>query len=84
MVLAINTGESSSKVRRFLESHGFSFLVLLDADLLVVLRYDVVRYNKLYIPTTFFMDKDGIIQDKVIGAFQNKTQIENRVSKIIP
>ena len=83
-VLAINTGESSSKVRGFLESHGFSFPMLLDADLLVALRYDVVRYNKLYIPTTFFIDKDGIIQDRVIGAFQNKTQIENRLSKIMP
>ncbi|GAH80934.1 unnamed protein product, partial [marine sediment metagenome] len=32
----------------------------------------------------FFVDKDGIIQDKLVGAFQNKTQIENRLSKIIP
>jgi len=83
-VLAINTGESSSKAEEFMQSNNLSFTVLLDADLLIALRYDVVRYNKLYIPTTFFIDKDGIIQDKVIGAFQNKTQIENRLSKIIP
>ena len=84
VLLAINTGESSSKVRGFLESHGFSFPVLLDADLLVALRYDVVRYNKLYIPTTFFIDKDGIIQEKVIGAFPSKGAIEKRLDKIVP
>ena len=84
VVLAINTGESSSKVRGFLESHGFSFPVLLDADLLVALRYDVVRYNKLYIPTTFFIDRDGIIQEKVIGAFPSKGAIEKRLDKIVP
>ena len=84
VVLAINTGESSSKARGFLESHGFSFPVLLDADLLVALRYDVVRYNKLYIPTTFFIDKDGIIQAKRNGAFSNRQQIEGYLGKIIP
>jgi len=49
------------------------------------LKQDVAqRYNITGIPTTFFIDKNGIIQDKVIGAFQNKTQIENRLSKILP
>jgi len=84
VLLAINTGESFSKVREFLESHGFSFPVLLDADLLVALRYDVVRYNKLYIPTTFFIDMDGIIQEKIIGSFPNKEAIEEHLGKIIP
>jgi len=84
IVLAINTDESPSKVRGFLESHGFSFPVLLDADLLVALRYNVVRYNKLYIPTTFFIDRDGIVRKKVIGAFRSKEQIEEYLTEIIP
>jgi len=79
VVLAINIGESSSKVEEFRQSHGLSFAVLLDT------KQDVAqRYNITGIPTTFFIDKDGIIQDKIIGAFQNKTQIENRLSKIMP
>ena len=79
VVLAINIGESSSTVAAFMQSNNLSFIVLLDT------KQDVAqRYNITGIPTTFFIDKDGIIQDKVIGAFQNKTQIENRLSKIIP
>jgi len=78
-VLAINKGESSAKVEEFIQSHTLSFTVLLDT------KQDVAqRYNITGIPTTFFIDKDGIIQDKVIGAFQNKAQIENRLSKIMP
>ena len=78
-VLAINKGESSSTVEEFIQSHTLSFTVLLDTT------QDVAqRYNIQYIPTTFFIDKDGIIQDKVIGPFQNKTQIENRLCKIMP
>ncbi len=33
---------------------------------------------------TFFIDKDGIIQEKIIGAFPNKEVIEGYLSKIIP
>ena len=79
VVLAINLGESSSKAEEFMQSYNLSFTVLLDT------KQDVAqRYNITGIPTTFFIDKDGIIQDKVIGAFQNKAQIENRLSKIMP
>ena len=28
------------------------------------------------IPTTFFIDKDSIIQEKIIGAFSSKAEIE--------
>jgi len=79
VVLAINIGESSSKVEEFMQSHNLSFTVLLDTKQNVA-----QKYNFQYIPTTFFIDKDGIIQEKVIGPFQNKTQIENRLSKIMP
>ena len=79
VVLAIDIGESSSKVEEFMQNHNLSFIVLLDT------KQDVAqRYNFQYIPTTFFIDEDGIIQEKVIGPFQNKTQIENRLSKIMP
>jgi len=79
VVVAINLGESSSKAEEFMQSYNLSFTVLLDT------KKDVAqKYSIQYIPTTFFIDKDGIIQDKMIGAFQNKAQIENRLSKIMP
>ena len=79
VVLGINMGESSSKIDEFMQSYNLSFTVLLDT------KQDVAqKYNIQYIPTTFFIDKDGIIQDKMIGAFQNEIQVENRLGKIIP
>ncbi len=77
--LAINIGGSSSKAEKFMQSLNLSFTVLLDTEKGVPQRYNITG-----IPTTLFIDKDGIIQEKVIGAFQGKAQIENRLSKIMP
>ena len=78
-VLAINDAESAARVKDFIQDNSLSFTVLLDTSRRVAQQYNVTGY-----PRTFFIDKDGIIQDKVIGAFRNKTQIENRLSKIMP
>ena len=78
MLLAINVGEGSSTVKEFMQNYNLSLPVLLDADGAVFRRYNV-----MFFPTTFFIDKDGIVQEKIIGAFPNKTEIEKRLSKII-
>ncbi len=78
-VLAIDIGESSSKVKEFLQSQGLSIPVLLDTEKNVAQEYNITG-----IPTTFFIDKDGIIQEKVIGAFPSKGAIEKNLSKIMP
>ena len=79
MVLAINIGESPSQVGEFMQSYGLSLPVLLDTGGNIA-----AKYNIRPIPATFFIDKDGIIQDIRIGAFPNKEAIEKRLSKIIP
>lgn len=56
VVLAINLGESSSKVKEFVQSYGLSFPVLLDT------KQDIAqKYNIRGIPTTIFIDKNGIM-----------------------
>jgi cytochrome c biogenesis protein CcmG/thiol:disulfide interchange protein DsbE len=77
VLLAINIGESPSQAAEFMQSYGFSFPVLLDSDAALA-----QRYNIQYIPTTFFIDKDGIIKDVRIGAFQSKAEIESILSKL--
>jgi thiol-disulfide isomerase/thioredoxin len=79
ILLAINIGDSSSEVEQFLQNHNLSLPVLLDTKKVVAQRYSIRA-----IPTTFFLDKDGIIQVKVIGAFPNKAAIESRLSEIMP
>ena len=79
VVLAINIGENPSKVGEFMESFSLSFLVLLDEDSKVSNEYNVPP-----IPTTFFIDKNGIIQVTKIGSFQSKAEIEKYLSQITP
>lgn len=79
VILAINLGESPSRVEEFMKSYGLSFPVLLDTNSSVA-----EKYNIRGIPETFLIDKDGIIQEIKIGAFSGKAEIETRLGKIIP
>jgi len=79
ILLAINIGESSTTVENFLLSSNLSIPVLLDTSGAVAQQYSILN-----IPTTFFINEDGIIQSKRIGAFIYKEQIENELGKIMP
>ena len=78
-LLAVNIGDSSTKVKEFMQNHNLSLPVLLDTDQDVALEYNIRA-----IPTTFLIDKDGIIQEMKVGAFSSKAEIEETLSKIIP
>jgi len=78
ILLAVNIGESSSKVKEFLQKHNLSLPVLLDTK-----KVAAQKYNIAAIPTTFFIDKDGIIREIFLGAFPDKEVIEKKLSKII-
>ncbi len=79
MLLAIDIGESPALVKEFLDEHNLSMPVLLDTESSVAEKYNIIA-----IPTTLFIDKDGIIREKRIGAFSNKKEIEVYLGKIIP
>jgi len=74
VILAINVGETSSKAKKFMEDNGLSFHVLLDTDTSVAKDYNIRG-----IPTTFFIDKNGIIKDKQVGFFSSKADIDRRL-----
>ena len=79
VVLAMNVGESSATVKQYMQDNNLSLPVVLDTKAVVARKYNIQ-----FFPTTFFIDKDGIIQEKVIGAFPNKAAIEKRLNKIMP
>ena len=79
VLLAINMGDTPSQVKEFLQSHNLSLPVLLDTKQVISQKYSIRA-----IPTTFFIDKDGIIQVVRIGAFPNKEAIESDLNKIMP
>jgi peroxiredoxin len=77
--LAINIGESPSLVEEFMQNQGLSLPVLLDMGGNVA-----KKYNIQYIPSSFFIDKDGIIQNVKVGPFSSVEEIEEGLSKVIP
>jgi len=78
VLLAINIMESSSDVEGFMQSQGLSFPVLLDSAGAIAGQYGIQ-----YIPTTFFIDSEGIIQEVKVGAFQSMAEIEDSLSRLI-
>jgi len=78
VLLAINIMESPSEVDNFMQSQGFTFPVLLDSDGAIAAQYGIK-----YIPTTFFIDTGGIVQEVREGAFQSTEEIEESLFQLI-
>ena len=79
VVLTVNLGDSRSEVNRFMQSNRLSLPVLLDTKQSLAQKYNVAS-----IPTTFFIDKDGIVRAKIIGGFRSKEAIETKLGQIMP
>ena len=62
-ILAVNSGEDQATVRSFMKNEGFSFSALLDLDGRVSANYGVQA-----IPTTFLIDRDGMIILRLVGS----------------
>jgi len=78
VMLIVNIGESSATIRDFLQDNDLSLPVIIDTDGAVARTYGLSG-----IPTTFFIDGDGIIESRVIGAFPSKEVIDIRLSEIM-
>ncbi|MGW8249179.1 MAG: TlpA family protein disulfide reductase [Anaerolineales bacterium] len=75
-VLAVNYGESRDTVERFVKDIGVTFPVLFDNDAKVHGMYRFPGY-----PTSYFVDKDGIVRFQHIGLMDEST-LEGYLSKI--
>jgi peroxiredoxin len=77
-LLALNAGEDTSAVKDFIESGNYTFPVLIDTNLKIA-----EKYNILYTPTTFILDKEGKLRYKIIGAFEDQTAIEKQFTGLL-
>ncbi|MDV7764880.1 TlpA disulfide reductase family protein [Peribacillus sp. CSMR9] len=74
VVLAVNI-DPENDVQSFVEDNGITFTIPLDSQ---SAKNPVnERYKILSIPTTYFIDKEGIIRNKVISAMQLKDMERN-------
>ena len=79
VLLAIDIAESPATVEKFMTELDLSMTVPMDTDKKVAKAYGITA-----IPTTFLIDKEGIIRQKMVGAFPNKAAIETLLKTIIP
>jgi peroxiredoxin len=77
-VLTINNAESASTVKNFIQAGRYTFPVLLDAQLEVAQKYRIQ-----YLPTSILVDRDGILQYRVIGPFSSKAAILKAMSGLL-
>lgn len=75
-IVGINQGESQAVVERFAAEYGLTYPLLLDED---------QRINRLYsvfgLPTTLFIDAEGVVQEVYPGAI-SQASLEERIEKL--
>lgn len=69
-ILAVNI-DPQLDVKGFVEKNGITFPILLDEEDEVNAMYQIIS-----IPTTYFIDSKGIIQDKFIGAMPHDAMVQ--------
>jgi peroxiredoxin len=77
-VLAVDLQESPAAVSAFAQELGLTFPILIDPDGGVFMRYRVTS-----LPTTFFLDRAGIIQEVTIGGPMTEAFIESQVTGLL-
>jgi len=78
-VLTINVGDRVSDVEDYMSSRGITYPVLLDTQGIVAQGYGIVG-----VPTTYFIDGQGILKAYQIGAFQDENAMESAIKGVFP
>jgi peroxiredoxin len=77
VLITIDASEDLPTVQDYLQKNHYTFPVVIDPGEVAK------KYNVYYIPVSVFIDKQGIIQSKQIGAFPNKAAIEKQLAGIV-
>lgn len=77
-VLAVNLLETNAEVTEFTDGLGLTFPILMDRNAEVFFLYQVRG-----LPTTFFLDRAGVIQSIKIGGPMSEDFIEGQVTDLL-
>jgi len=77
VVLGINAGDDLGQAQNFANRHGLSFPTLLDRDWITATAYGVTG-----LPITFFVDRNGVIVDEVMGGTLTRSTLTERLRKL--
>lgn len=77
VVLAVDMQEEAGVVSNYATATGLTFPIVLDRSGLVATNYRITA-----LPTSFFIDKDGVIRDMQIGAMSKNIML-SRLKKVL-
>jgi peroxiredoxin len=82
-IVAINIGQSASRVQKFFGDYEPTMTVALDENIEVFSTYSL-RYNnpRGSVPITFFIDSEGVIKHVKLGAFSSETELWDSLRSI--
>ena len=78
IVLAVNSQEQDARVAAFAEPLRLTFPILIDRDGSVFDDYQVAA-----LPTTFFVDRAGVIRGVTTGGFLSRAFFESEVASLL-
>jgi cytochrome c biogenesis protein CcmG/thiol:disulfide interchange protein DsbE len=78
VVVGINTSDDTTTISKFLKDLGITYPVLRDVGQRTTIEYRIVDT-----PTSFIIDRDGVIRYKVIGPLDNTT-LNHDISSLMP
>lgn len=79
VVLAVNQLEDAPKVAGFMRDNGLAMSAALD------LTGEVNRaYGVRGLPTTYFVDREGVIRDAVFGGPMVRPLVESKIAPLLP
>jgi peroxiredoxin len=78
VILAVDQREPLATVDAFAQELGLTFPILLDRDGAVGARYQLRAY-----PTTFFIGRDGVIRDLILGGPMSEALIASTVVEML-
>jgi peroxiredoxin len=79
-ILAINVTHQDSigEVKRFSSEHQLTFPILLDIEGEVTNKYQIHSF-----PTSFFIDRSGIIHETIFGGPMSEALLKTRVEELL-
>lgn len=79
VVVGMNIRQPDVTVRPFVERYNLTFPIVMDRNNEITQLYEIGP-----IPTTYFIDKDGVVQKIVIGGPMSEETISNNIKLILP
>jgi peroxiredoxin len=79
-ILAVNTiyQDNIANVSIFVEEYDLTFPILLDRE-----RTVATQYQLLALPSSFFINRDGVIQEVVLGGPMAEALLRTRVETLL-